>query len=153
MINPTENDERLKKIADYILDGKLRLVTSEGVMTFKRDGNNIIQGFELDDPLLSTMKNIDFQLVPEEGAGINGSLAQADIDTLLPAARKYWLDAGASLSILDNISIGIANLTEGTVGSVSEHINELADWQFAYTARASVTLSLVAGVCRILMVK
>ena len=37
--------------------------------------------------------------------------------------------------------------------SVSEHINELADWQFAYTARASVTLSLVAGVCRILMVK
>lgn len=44
------------------------------------------------------------------------SLTQADINSLLPAARQYWLNAGASAAVLDAAQISIANLPAGVAG-------------------------------------
>ncbi|TXT38222.1 MAG: YD repeat protein [Comamonadaceae bacterium] len=62
------------------------------------------------------------QNVITEGTGTGlTSLTQAQVNALLPQARQYWLDAGASASILnkatfqiDDLPVGFAGQTQGT---------------------------------------
>jgi hypothetical protein len=46
----------------------------------------------------------------------NSLLTQADIAQLLPSARQYWLNAGASAAVLDATQITIGNLPAGVAG-------------------------------------
>lgn len=56
-------------------------------------------------------------LVNEVGSNLgNNTLTQADLAQLLPAARQYWLDAGASAAVLDTTQITIGNLPAGVAG-------------------------------------
>ncbi len=58
------------------------------------------------------------EVVSEGDATDISLLTMADINTLLPIARQYWLTAGASASVLDATQITIGDLPAGVAGQI-----------------------------------
>jgi Bacterial Ig domain/Pretoxin HINT domain/Bacterial cadherin-like domain len=56
------------------------------------------------------------QNVTEEGTGTIATLTLVQVNALLPAARQYWLSAGASVSLLNSASFQIDDLPTGLAG-------------------------------------
>ncbi|QNM98753.1 tandem-95 repeat protein [Chitinimonas koreensis] len=79
--------------------------------------------------------------VEEEGNGIGVTeLGYGQVESLLPQARQYWLDAGASAALLDQVQIQITNLPTGLAGSSAGKLIQLdstgAGWGWFVDASA-----------------
>ncbi|HEY6529673.1 MAG TPA: polymorphic toxin-type HINT domain-containing protein [Cellvibrionaceae bacterium] len=97
-------------------------VTESGILTkriLEKDGpipvgtDPIIRQYDLTDP----SKSFTFLEVDAPGVAITSSaLSLPNAQSLLPAARQFWLNAGASAIQLDNIHLSVASLAPGIAG-------------------------------------
>ncbi|MDK2126880.1 tandem-95 repeat protein [Parachitinimonas caeni] len=68
-------------------------------------------------------------LVTEEGSVQHlDPLTQVQLDQLLPTARQYWLDAGVSPALLDQIRFSIDDLPKGMAGNSEGRQIRLDTW-------------------------
>ena len=85
-------------------------------------GNDMLEAVRnafLSNKIRGVFDVANFQLVANEGINISENLSNFDIDSLLPIAKNYWLQAGASQKVLDSIQFHIADL-DTNVAAITE---------------------------------
>ncbi len=105
------------------------LTKANEFLTMVKNGEVTLGNRSADDPISLRIRqmledgrisarNADIAVPPQnvlsEGPGIDlESVSQADIDALLPLAKQYWLNAGASAGLLNSATFSVADLPEG----------------------------------------
>ncbi|HZX33542.1 MAG TPA: Ig-like domain-containing protein [Rhodocyclaceae bacterium] len=113
-----QSNALLDEIAQNIISEKILIVTDKGVVRFElKDGRYVNAGFNSDNTLLSTKTSADFQLVEQLGVGAATTLSDAEVLSLLPTVREYWLDTGASNAVLASVDVRVGDLPAGVAGA------------------------------------
>ncbi|MBP8191164.1 MAG: cadherin-like domain-containing protein [Aquabacterium sp.] len=110
--------DRLTKIdyPDRIVDGRVVNEQVRGVATITADKLIVKRRTDPSTPVITrsygpdTDSNAQYLEADTQGVAGTGQLSMPDVLGLLPAARQYWLNAGASASVLDSVDVTIGNL-------------------------------------------
>jgi hypothetical protein len=121
-INTLSDKVRVFKKVYGMVDGKREVVDLVWKDVDKNTVLKPLDGVNNEAAMIEVRKKIaaaNFQYLEVAGLTTNPAsniLTQADIAQLIPAARQYWLNAGASAALLDTTLISIGNLPAGVAG-------------------------------------
>jgi hypothetical protein len=102
----------LQEIKDAILKGDITFVDMTGVKNIA-----VVDGKVSVTNIKELGTALDYQLVQQqETSAAVPVLTATEVGSLLPQARQYWLNAGASAALLDSTQVIIGNLPAGVAG-------------------------------------